>query len=132
MLDFITSIPDIETEAKQIDDYLQITCGDDVNEAVEVGNNLVVYLARTGKLLADARYWQDEATKNSIMVEIGMTRKVPASILKRLVEASTKRENYLVNWLDRMNATCTHKIEWLRTLISKAKTEMQYQNFQNQ
>jgi hypothetical protein len=132
MLDHISSLDELETEASQIDSYLQITCGDDPNEAVEVGNTLVVYMARTGKMLADARYHQDEAIKNSTLVEIGMKRNISPTIMKKLIEASTKRENYLVNWIERLNRACTHKIEWLRTLISKAKTEMQYQNFSNQ
>jgi hypothetical protein len=132
MLDHIFSLDELEVEASQIDGYLQITCGDDPNEAVEVGNTLVVYLARTGKMLAGAKFHQDEAIKNNTLAEIGMKRNISPTIMKKLIEASTKRENYLVNWIERLNRACTHKIEWLRTLISKAKTEMQYQNFSNQ
>lgn len=128
MLEHISTIEQLEIEAKAIDDYLQITCGDDPNEATQVGNTLVVYLARTGKMLADAKYWQDDAIKNCTMVEIGMKRNISPTIMKKLIEASTKRENYLVNWIERLNRSCTHKLDWLRTLISKAKVEMQYQN----
>lgn len=129
MLEHISTIEQLEKEAKTIDDYLQITCGDDPNEATQVGNTLVVYLARTGKMLADAKYWQDDAIKNCTMVEIGMKRNISPTIMKKLIEASTKKENYLVNWIERLNRACTHKLDWLRTLISKAKAEMQYQNF---
>lgn len=128
MLEHISTIEQLEIEAKAIDDYLQITCGDDPNEATQVGNTLVVYLARTGKMLADAKYWQDDAIKNCTMVEIGMKRNISPTIMKKLIEASTKRENYLVNWIERLNRSCTHKLDWLRTLISKAKEEMKYQN----
>lgn len=131
MLDHISTLDQLEVEATQIDEYLKITCSDDPGEAVEVGNNLVVYLARTGKMLADAKYHQDDAVKNTTLVEIGMKRNLSPTIMKKLIEASTKRENYLVNWIERLNRSCTHKIEWLRTLISKAKEEMKYQNFTN-
>lgn len=128
MLEHISTLEQLEIEAKAIDDYLQITCGDDPNEAVQVGNTLVVYLARTGKMVADAKYWQDDAIKNCTMVEIGMKRNISPMIMRKLIEASTKRENYLVNWIERLNRACTHKLDWLRTLISKAKEEMKYQN----
>ena len=34
-----------------------------------------------------------------------------------------KEYNYLVNWLDRINATATHQLDALRTIISYRKTE---------
>ena len=45
-------------------------------------------------------------------------------IFKKFIESSIKRENYLVNWIDRMNRTCTHQIDYLRTVISYAKSQV--------
>lgn len=131
MLTHIATIEQLETEAKEIHDYLTITCSEDPNEAIERGNDLAVYLARTGKMLADSKYWQDEAIKNSTVAELGKAMKIPPSILKDLIAASTKRENYLVNWIGRLNSGCVHQLDWLRTMISKAKEEMRLQGYQN-
>ena len=40
----------------------------------------------------------------------------------------THRENLLVNTLERLNRAATHQMDWLRTVISKAKEEMRYSN----
>jgi hypothetical protein len=129
MLDHITSPYQIEQEALQIDSFLNITCSDNPTEAVERGNDLVVYLARTGKLLADSKFHQEKALSESIVKEFGRQAGLAPSILNKLVEASCKHENYLVNWVERLHRTCTHQLDWLRTIVSKNKTEMQYQNF---
>ena len=125
MLDHINTLDQLEEEAKRIDTFLNITCSENPEECVSRGLDLSVYLARTGKMLADAHYWQDEAKKNSIVREIGQGLNISPSILKLLVDASCKRENYILKWLDRMNATITHQLDFLRTVISKSKAELQ-------
>ena len=52
----ITPIDKISNELAAIDSYLNITMSEEVQEAVLRGNDLAVYIARTGKLLADAKY----------------------------------------------------------------------------
>lgn len=125
----ITPLEDLEKEIEGIEEYLLIPTDDNPALLVEKGNELVVFLARTGKMLADAKYHQDTAYANSVIREMGRDAKIPPSILKNLVEASCKRENLLVNSLERLNRSCVHQIDWLRSLISKAKEEMKYENF---
>lgn len=124
MLTYIHSLDELEKEAIEIDKYLNITCSDDVNEAVERGNQLSVYMARTGKMLADAKYWQDiKFDASTEEVAKGNISLSPA-IMKKFIESKCLHENFLVNWITRLNATCTHQQEFMRTLISKAKAEM--------
>jgi hypothetical protein len=123
MLDHILSIEKLEQEAKQIDDFLNITCSEQPEEALQRGNDLSTYLARTSKMLADAKYWQDEALQNSIIQKLKENLDLSPMIFKKFLESSIKRENYLVNWLDRMNSTCVHQIDFLRTVISFAKNQ---------
>ena len=52
----ITPTDKISKELAAIDAFLNITMSEDVQEAVLRGNDLAVYIARTGKLLADAKY----------------------------------------------------------------------------
>lgn len=52
----ITPTDKISEELAAIDAFLNITMSEEVQEAVLRGNDLAVYIARTGKLLADAKY----------------------------------------------------------------------------
>lgn len=126
MLDFITPPDELISEAQLIDDFLNITCSDNPAEMVERGNELTVYMARTGKMLADAKYHLDEKMKSSYFEElkkVGSLANIPATTINTFIKVSCSEENYLVNWIERMNRTCTHQIDWLRTCISKAKEE---------
>ena len=121
----ISTLEEIESGCQEIQDTLKTTVSDDANECVTFGIDLSVLLARSSKMIADAKFHKDEAVKNSIVKEVGSSLGVPASILKMLIDASCKRENYLVNWCERLNASLTHSIDFLRTVISKQKAEMQ-------
>ncbi len=118
---------ELEKEAQQIDSYLNITCSDDTNEIVERGNDLAVYISRTGKMLADAKYHKDQKLKTSIFKTLQETAKMASlsiTTINKLIDANCETENYLVNWIERLNRAATHQLDWLRTLISKAKEEM--------
>lgn len=114
-------------EAKDIDNFLGLTCSEQPAEMIERGNDLSVYLARTGKMLADAKYHLDNKKQSLLVAELrkaGSLANIPASTINTLIKANCKQEAFLVNWLDRLNSACVHQIEWLRTCISKAKAEM--------
>ena len=124
----ITPIEDLEREVEDIDTYLSEIPPDNPDLVVERGNELSVFIARTGKMLADAKYHQDTALAESIVYNLGKQAGCPASILKQLVDASCKRENYLVNSIERLNRAATHQLDWLRTVVSKAKEDMRFSN----
>lgn len=129
MLTNISSIDALRKEAKEIQAFLDITTGDDPVEIVERGNDLSVYISRTGKMLADAKMHLDIKRKCAIMEKlrgIGLKIDIPATTLNDLIRASCEEENYLVNWIERLNRTATHQLDWCRTLISKLKEEMKY------
>jgi hypothetical protein len=56
----ITSPVNIITELTTIQYFLEITMSEDANEAVVRGNDLAVYMARTGKLIADAKIHREQ------------------------------------------------------------------------
>jgi hypothetical protein len=125
MLNNILTLNSLEAEARQIDDFLNITNSEDINECVFRGNELVVCLARSGKMLADIGWWRDEAI---VKATDECDNDLPPSIMAKYIAAKCQRENYLFTWIDRLNRTCVHQIDWIRTMVSKAKVEMQYQN----
>ena len=62
----ITSKEQILAELTNIDSFLNITMSEDAAEAVQRGNDLAVYVARSGKLLADSKYWLNETMKSRL------------------------------------------------------------------
>ncbi|WP_455674777.1 hypothetical protein [Phocaeicola sp.] len=124
----ITDKEQIYKELTDIDSFLNITMSEEAAEAVQRGNDLAVYVARSGKLLADAKYWLNEAKKTEAMQTLEQTakmNKVPAKAVNAIIDSLCKEEQYLVDWCERCNRTATHQLSWCVTVISKAKAEMQ-------
>ena len=124
----ITPIEELEREAEEINEYLSTVPPEEPNLAIERGGELSAYIARTGKMLADAKFYQDQAIAQSIVYNLGKQAGFPASVLKQLVESSCQRENLLVNTIERLNRAATHQLDWLRTVVSMAKEEMRTSN----
>jgi hypothetical protein len=127
MLEHIGTIEALEKEAIEIDNFLSITCSEDINEVVQRGNDLAVYISRTGKMLADAKFHKDQKLKTSIIKTLQETAKMASlsvTTINKLIDANCEVENYMVNWTDRLNRTATHQLDWCRTLVSRAKEEM--------
>ncbi len=124
MDDLITSMSQITVELQDIQNFIEETMSEDPNEAVLRGNDLSVYMARTGKLLADAKYHRDKKLRSEIVSQIKEMVKLPPSVATKFTDTLVERESYLMNWAERSNRSCTHQLEWCRTIISKAKAEM--------
>ena len=114
----------IKEELKNIQSDLEVEMSEDANEAQYRGNQLAVHMARTGKLLADAKIHRDRKLSSEVVDNLKKVTQLPASTANKFVDALCYDENYLVNWADRVNRSCTHQLDWCRTVISKAKAEM--------
>jgi len=128
----ITSKEQMLQELTDIDNYLNMTMSENAEEAVLRGNDLAVYVARTGKLLADAKYWLNQAMNSETMktlAETAKSTKVTATAVNALVNSLCREERYLVDWCERCNRTATHQLSWCVTVISKAKEEMKLGRF---
>lgn len=115
----------LSAEASHIQDYLEITVSDDPNEMVSRLSDLNVYMARTGKMLADAQLLRDKAIAGVYAQSIKLIEKMPATVTKKFVESQTADENALVTWIDRLNRSCTHQSENLRTQVLFAKQQLE-------
>lgn len=125
----ITTIENIKKELEEIQDFLEVTLSEDINEAVVRGNDLAVYMARSGKLLADAKNHREDKLKSEVMTNIKQLLSLPASSANKFIDTLTREENHLVTWADRVNASCSRQLEWCRTVISKGKAEYQALNY---
>lgn len=123
----IKSLSELHEECYEIQKFLEITVSEEINEIVERGHSLSVYMARTGKMLADAKIHKDIQMQQAI--KESEESPLSASTINKLIDSKCKTENYLVNWIDRMNRTCTHQMDWCRTVLSKAKEEMRISGY---
>mgnify|MGYP001393356670 FL=1 len=130
----ITSKEQIYAELTNIDSFLNITMSENAEEAVLRGNDLAVYVARSGKLLADAKYWLNKAKNSEVLEtlrETAKNAKATAKSVNALIDSVCREEQYLVDWCDRCNRTATHQLSWCVTVISKAKEEMKMSGMYN-
>jgi hypothetical protein len=126
----VDSKESLETEAVTIDEYLNLTCSDDMNEVIARGNDIAVYLARTEKMLADAKYWQDVAINTNAILVDETYKSMPTSTKNKLIDSMCQQENCLYTWIDRLNSACVHQLDWLRSVLSKGKEEMRLSKVQ--
>lgn len=122
--DLVTSVENIKTELQEIQSFLEITMSEDANEAVLRGNDLAVYMARTGKLVADSKIHKEQKLRSEMIQEYKKLLELPASVAVKYTDTLVENETYLLTWATRLNASCTHQLDWCRTIISKAKAEM--------
>jgi len=122
----ITPFEDLLSEAEAIQDIIEQPVPEEIEAIVNWGNELLGYIARTGKMKADARYHLDKKKISAIMDtlrEIGKNA-MPASTLNDLIKTNCENENYLYEWCERLNRSATHQLDWLRSLVSKEKEQM--------
>lgn len=127
----MTGYQRLKEEAQQIQDFLEITMSDNPQEVIERGNDLQVYMARTGKMLADAKYILNEQKRTetmNVVQEFIIDQKLSARVQNALIDGLCKEFQYLVDWIDRLNAACTHQLDWCRSVNSKNKEEMRLNN----
>ncbi len=128
----VATMSEIKNELINIQSFLEVEISEEVTEAVLRGNTLSVYMARSGKLLADAKIHKDRKLRSDIIEQIKSINSMAPSVAVKFTDTLVENESYLVNWATRINASCTHQLDWCRTLISKAKAEMSSFNYGNQ
>lgn len=111
-------------ECKDIQYFLEEVVSDDPHELAERLSKLCVYMARSGAILADAKYMQDQARRGVYDVYFDQITRMSATVASKFIESETGEMNYLVNWADRINKSCTHQADSLRTMLSYAKENL--------
>lgn len=122
----ITTIESLLSEAEAIQEFLEYETPTELEAVVERGNELLAYIARSGKMKADAKYWEQVKVKSATMETLRTMGQdlMPASTLNNLIKANCEIEILLVEWCDRLNRTATHQLDWLRSVVSKEKEAM--------
>jgi hypothetical protein len=117
----------MKEEANKIQDYLNITVSNDPAELVDRIANLMTYMARSGEMLAQAKKLLRARKTTEIsktIIAIAKEQCLSATVQNALLDSICEDEAFMVDWLERINRTCTHQIEGLRSLLSYEKEQM--------
>lgn len=119
-------IPILE-EIQVMQSFLETTASDNPKELIERLTDINVYMARSGKMLADAKALQDNITAKVYDEHKEFIGRVPATVAIKFVSSQISTANQIVNWLDRINRTLVHASDNIRTQISFAKQDIALQ-----
>lgn len=111
-------------EIEEMQAFLEVTSSENPEELLQRLSGLNVYLARSGKLLADMIEMQDKATALAFDEKKVYIAGLSTTLAKKYVESQTAEINGLVKWLDRINSACSHQSANIRTQISFAKENL--------
>jgi hypothetical protein len=115
----------IQDNCIEIQDFIERPYdADNGNAVVERAQKIEAYMALSGKMLADAKYHYNQVFESSFVEAVKQNTKVSASTLNKYLDSLCKDYQYLVDWCDRINRTCTHVLDFSRTIVSKLKNEM--------
>jgi hypothetical protein len=117
----------MKEEIQNIQDYLNITVSSDPAELIDRIVTLMTYMARSGEMFANAkRNLRAKKTTeiNKTIIKIAKEQCLSATVQNALLDSICEEESFLVDWLERINRTCTHQIEGLRSLLSYEKEQM--------
>lgn len=125
MLDNVTPFDALVKEVDEIHGYLSESISEKIEDVLDRGNIVSELINRTGKMVADAEYHLDSFCTSEIMSILKDTAKLqlPASVMKQLVDSACKDYNHLAKRCERLNKAAVHQLDWLRTVVSNAKSE---------
>lgn len=121
------TIEEIKKEATDIQSYLDIQVSESPEEMEERISTLMSYMSRSGEMLANAkRVLRAKKTTeiNMTIIKIAKEGHLSARVQNALLDSICEEESFLVDWLDRINRSCTHQIDGIRSLLSFEKEEL--------
>ena len=123
-------------EVDGIEKFLLITPSDNPAEIIERLSTVSVYHSRLGGLLVLAKKELRMAKASEIsktIISIAKEQYLSAKAQNALVDSICVHEQYEVDRLERLQASCVHDIDAQRSILSYLKTEVNNVNYyQNQ
>lgn len=117
----------LRAEATTMQRYLEKLCPADPAQINERIRTLQVYMARSGEMLAQAKELLNRKRSQEIaqtIVKIAREGHLSAKAQNVLVDSLAAEESFLVDWIDRINATCTHQADHTRSLLAYEREQM--------
>lgn len=111
------------TEIKVMQEYLEIEVSEDPNEICERMRTINVYMARSSRMLAEAKAHRRKAERDTIAA-VPDFGSMPANTLKKYLEVCAWEWYEIEDALENLYKTCVHAIDSLRSLLSFTKEDM--------
>lgn len=111
------------SEIKVMQEYLEIEVSEDANEICERMRTITVYMARSSRLLAEAKAHRRKSEKETISA-LPNFGNMPANTLKKYLEVCAYEWYEIEDALENLYKTCVHAIDSLRSLLSYTKEDM--------
>lgn len=121
-------------ELQSMQDYLELTPSDNTAELSDRIKTLAVYQARSGYMLAEAKKTLSIKKKADIVetiISIAKENYLSAKAQNALVDSIAVDEQFIVDWLDRLNAACKHQLDAVRSLLSFEKEVYRTEHYSN-
>lgn len=117
---------ELEVKIEGFQKFIERKMGKSPEQIMEHAELLSIMIGQSGNCLADAKYLQDTVINGAIMEALSKAyeERLSPSVINKFVTTAGKDLNYLVNRLDRINATATHQLDYIRTLLSYEKAKM--------
>jgi len=119
-------------EATEMQAYLETLPEDNPDALSERIKILAVYQARSGYMLAEAKKTLSEKKKTEIVntiIAIAKENYLSSKAQNALVDSIATDEQFMVDWLDRINAACKHQLDAVRSLLSFEKEVYKQNNY---
>ena len=119
-------------EATEMQAYLETLPEDNPDALSERIKILAVYQARSGYMLAEAKKTLSEKKKTEIVntiIAIAKENYLSSKAQNALVDSIATDEQFIVDWLDRINAACKHQLDAVRSLLSFEKEVYKQNNY---
>lgn len=114
----------IKKELQAIQNFLDSDAVDDLDVLVERLSIMNVYLARSGKLMADAKYIEAKIKNEFFDANEEAIFNLSPSIVKELLNAKSSEASYVANWAERINRAIVHSGDNIRTQVSFGKENL--------
>lgn len=97
---------------------------DEGSTIVDRISTISAYMAESGKLLGDAKYHLQSKMQSELMnlVKNLLPEYASSTLQNSFVKALCKDESKLVNIADRINASCVHQLDAMRSQLSYIKS----------
>ena len=121
----------LKEKAERFHQFLQSKFSKEPNDIIDRIELLGILISESGECLADAKYYRDKLINGEIMnaLKAGYASQLTPSALNKFIASLAYEENLLVNMLDRINASATHQLDGLRSILSYRKTEFSSLNY---
>lgn len=111
------------TEIKAMQEFLEIEASDDPNEICERMRTINVYMARSSRMLAEAKAHRRKSERDTF-ASLPDFQNMPANTLKKYLEVCAYEWYEIEDALESLYKTCVHALDSLRSLLSYTKEDM--------